>query len=94
MYIRYFNPDETFRPRAFFGASGLDNKIKIKLAEDQINRLDELEDQLDIYAPEDNVFHSFFNRILGKRRNKKLDELRETVRGTRLLLDEIRRWKN
>jgi len=94
MYVRYFNPDETFRTGAFFGASELDNKIKIKLAENQINRLDELEDQLDIYAPEDNVFHSFFNRILGKRHNKKLEDLRETIGGMKLLLDEIRRWKN
>jgi hypothetical protein len=94
MYVKYFNPDETFRARAFFGTSDLDRKIKIKLADEQINRLDELEDQLDIYAPEDNVFHSFFNGILGKRSNKKLEELRETIGGMRLLLDEIRRWKN
>jgi truncated hemoglobin YjbI len=93
MYVRYFNPDESFRPRAFLGASDLDRKIKIKLAEEQINRLDELEDQLDIYVPEDNVFHSFFNRILGKRHNKQAEELRETIGGMKLLLGEIMRRK-
>lgn len=93
MYVRYFVSEENRQPKTLLMASGLDAKIRLQVAESQLNRLDELTDELDIYEPEDNVFTRFFNNITKKRKNKKIDELREYVKNMRLLLGEIIKWK-